>query len=107
MKNNKICISSTGRDLDANVDPRFGRSDYFLIINPDTMNYELIINESQKEMGGAGIKAAERIAKNNVKFVITGKSGEVSKDALSLNIPLANIVTGIAPLNDGSKRLAI
>lgn len=73
--NNKICISSTGKDLDANVDPRFGRSEFFLIINPENKDYELIINESQNEMGGAGIKAAERIAKNNVKYVITGNVG--------------------------------
>ena len=72
---NKICISSTGKDLNANVDPRFGRSEYFLIVDPENKDYELIINESQNEMGGAGIKAAERIAKNDVKYVITGNVG--------------------------------
>ena len=72
---NKICISSTGKDLNANVDPRFGRSEYFLIVDPENKDYELIINESQNEMGGAGIKAAERIARNDVKYVITGNVG--------------------------------
>ena len=33
----KLCISSIGEDLNSNVDPRFGRCDYFLIINPNTM----------------------------------------------------------------------
>ena len=75
MEDNKICISSTGRDLNADVDPRFGRCNYFLVINPDNKEYELIVNESQNEMGGAGIKAAETIAKNNVKVVITGNVG--------------------------------
>ena len=75
MEDNKICISSTGRDLNADVDPRFGRCNYFLVINPDNKEYELIVNESQNEMGGAGIKAAETIAKNNVKYVITGNVG--------------------------------
>ena len=72
---NKICISSTGKDLNANVDPRFGRSEYFLIVDPENMDYELILNESQNEMGGAGIKAAERISRNDVKYVITGNVG--------------------------------
>ena len=74
-KNNKICISSTGENLKAYVDPRFGRCDYFLIINLNNMNFESIKNESSKAMGGAGIQAAESVAKKGVKFVITGNIG--------------------------------
>ncbi len=78
MNNNntvKICISSTGEDLNANVDPRFGRCDYFLIIDPKTMDFESIDNKSSKAMGGAGIQAAEHIAKTGAKVVITGNVG--------------------------------
>ncbi len=79
MNNNnnivKICISSTGEDLNANVDPRFGRCDYFLIIDPNTKKFESIDNKSSKAMGGAGIQAAELVAKTGAKVVITGNVG--------------------------------
>ena len=38
----KICISSTGKNLDAIVDQRFGRCQYFLIIDTDTMKIKTI-----------------------------------------------------------------
>jgi len=59
----KIGISSTGEDLNAQVDPRFGRCQYFLIVDTDTMNFESIPNESAMASGGAGIQAAQTIAK--------------------------------------------
>jgi predicted Fe-Mo cluster-binding NifX family protein len=71
----KIGVTSEGKDLDAKVDPRFGRCNYFLIIDDDTMNFELISNESAMMSGGAGIKAAQTLAKAGVKVVITGNVG--------------------------------
>ena len=93
-KNNKICISSTGEDLNASVDPRFGRCDYFLIINPDNMNFESIKNESSKAMGGAGIKAAESVAKKGVKFVITGNVGPNAFQ--TLKAADVKVITGVS-----------
>ena len=77
MNNNnlKICISSSGEDLNANVDPRFGRCDYFLIVDPNTEKFESIDNKSSKAMGGAGIQAAELVAKTGANVVITGNVG--------------------------------
>ena len=75
MKNSRICISSTGIDLNSDLDPRFGRCDYFLIINTKNMDFEIINNTSSKEFGGAGIKAAELISKKGTDIVITGNVG--------------------------------
>ena len=71
----KICVSSTGKDLDANVDPRFGRCGYFIIIDPKTMNFEFISNKSSIASGGAGIQAAQTVAKTGASTVITGNIG--------------------------------
>ena len=38
----KIAISATGPTLDAEVDPRFGRCQYFIIADPETMEFEAI-----------------------------------------------------------------
>ena len=42
----KIAISSTGSSLDDQIDPRFGRCAYFILIDPETMEYEAIPNQN-------------------------------------------------------------
>jgi len=71
----KIAISATGKDLNSNVDPRFGRCAYFIIVDPDTMEYEAFENQSVMLGGGAGIQAAQFIASKGAEVVITGNCG--------------------------------
>ncbi|GAG38747.1 unnamed protein product, partial [marine sediment metagenome] len=52
----KIAISSTGQNLDASVDARFGRCQYFIIIEPGMMEFEAIPNPSITATHGAGIQ---------------------------------------------------
>ncbi|MCA1793700.1 MAG: hypothetical protein LC660_07485 [Desulfobacteraceae bacterium] len=44
----KIAITSTGRDLSAEVDPRFGRAAYILVVDTDTLDFEIIDNAENK-----------------------------------------------------------
>jgi len=71
----KICVSSTGKDLDAGVDQRFGRCQYFLIVDTETMKVKTISNESTLSSGGAGIQAAQIVAKEGIDSVISGNIG--------------------------------
>ena len=71
----KICVTSIGNNIDSDVDPRFGRCKYFLIIDTDSMNVNPISNESMMASGGAGIQAAQMVAKTGAKTVITGNIG--------------------------------
>ena len=71
----KICITSTGKDLNASVDQRFGRCQYFLIVNTETMDAKAVLNESAMSSGGAGIQAAQIVTKQEVDSVITGNIG--------------------------------
>ena len=71
----KICITSTGKDLNAGVDQRFGRCQYFLIVDMDTMELKTVSNDSALSSGGAGIQAAQIVTKQDVKAVITGNIG--------------------------------
>jgi predicted Fe-Mo cluster-binding NifX family protein len=71
----KICVSSTGKDLNASVDQRFGRCQYFLIVDTETMQVKTIANESALSAGGAGIQAAQIVTKEDVGSVITGNIG--------------------------------
>lgn len=79
----KVCISTTSDNLDAQLDPRFGRCPYFIIINTENMQFEALLNTSANASGGAGIQAAQTIANKGVKKVITGSVGPNAFGALS------------------------
>ena len=74
----KIAISSTGNNLDSEVDARFGRCSYFLIINLENnkiKDFKAIENIGKDQMGGAGITAGEIVAKQKVDAIITVNLG--------------------------------
>jgi predicted Fe-Mo cluster-binding NifX family protein len=71
----KIAVSASGQNLDAQVDPRFGRCGYFIIVDNDTMRFESIPNPGASAGGGAGIQAGQLVANKGVQVVITGNCG--------------------------------
>ena len=71
----KIAISSTGKDLSFQVDHRFGRCAYFIIIETDDMSFEACENENIALSGGVGIQSASFIISKGVKAVLTGNCG--------------------------------
>ena len=72
----RIAVTSTGKDLDSNMDPRFGRAAYFIIVNPETMEYETVENSQNLNLPqGAGIQAGKTVVDNNVDVLITGNCG--------------------------------
>jgi len=79
----KIAVTSSGKDLESNIDPRFGRAAYFIIVNPETMDYKVVENAQNLNLPqGAGIQAGQTIAENNVDFLITGNCGPKAFDVL-------------------------
>jgi predicted Fe-Mo cluster-binding NifX family protein len=79
----KIAISAAGPTLDAEVDPRFGRCQYFIIADPETKEFEAMDNSSAMAAGGAGISAAQAIAGKGVQAVLTGNCGPNAYQVLS------------------------
>lgn len=71
----KIAVTSTGPTLDDQVESRFGRCAYFLIIDSETLEHEAIQNPNIALGGGAGIQSAQLIASKNVEVVLTGNCG--------------------------------
>ena len=71
----KIAITATGPDLNSQVDPRFGRCPYFLIVDPETLDLEVVENSNVAAMSGAGIQSAQLIANKGVKSLLTGNCG--------------------------------
>jgi predicted Fe-Mo cluster-binding NifX family protein len=103
----KICITAKGETFDAEVDPRFGRCKYFLIINTQTNTIKPLSNESLIAAAGAGIQAAQKIAKTGATTVITGNIGPNAYETLSAaDIKVITGITGkvkevLAQFNQG------
>jgi predicted Fe-Mo cluster-binding NifX family protein len=79
----KIAVSSTGKALENEVDPRFGRCQYFILVDPETMEFESMQNSNSMAAGGAGISTAQMIAERKVEAVITGNCGPNAYQVLS------------------------
>ena len=79
----KICVTSSGSDLDSPANPRFGRCGYFIIVDSETMDFQAITNEGAMASGGAGIRAAQLVAAQGVEVVITGAVGPNAHPALT------------------------
>lgn len=72
----KIAISARGSDLQAEVDPRFGRANWLIIYDCDSETFEALDNkENYNAVEGAGIKVAELVVNKNCDAVITGHLG--------------------------------
>jgi predicted Fe-Mo cluster-binding NifX family protein len=90
----RVAISATGATLDAEVDPRFGRCQYFIIADPETMQFEAIENSSAMAAGGAGISAAQMVADKEVQAVLTGNCGPNAYQVLSA--AGVQVITGVS-----------
>jgi predicted Fe-Mo cluster-binding NifX family protein len=88
----KIVVSSTANNLEAQVDPRFGRCAYLIVVDSETMKFEAIANVASEAGGGAGIQTAQLIADKGAKTVITGNVGPNAFKALSAAV--IEIITG-------------
>jgi len=69
--------------LEAQIDPRFGRCQYFVLVDTDTMAFEAIRNEGADSMSGAGIQTAQAIVEKGAQAVITGNVGPNAYQVLS------------------------
>jgi len=89
----RIAISATGPSLDAEVDPRFGRCQHFLIVDTETMEFEAVENTNVMASGGAGIATAQMVASKGVQAVLTGNCGPNAYQTLAA--AGIQVITGI------------
>lgn len=80
----KVAVTSIGQDLESKVDARFGRANWFIVIDTETNQHQVINNEHNLNASqGAGIQTAENISRHNVEAVITGNCGPKAFRTLS------------------------
>jgi predicted Fe-Mo cluster-binding NifX family protein len=81
----KIAISADGPNLDAKVGSRFGTSDYILILDPSTMDFEAVRNPGAAGQPAGGMQAVAIAISKEVKAVLTGYCSPHAKAYLSHN----------------------
>lgn len=72
----KIAITSQGKELSSEIDLRFGRTKFLLVVNTETDGFEVHDNSMNLNAAqGAGIQTGQNIANLDVEAVITGNLG--------------------------------
>ena len=72
----KVAVTSQGPDLSSQVDPRFGRARYFIVVDTDSGEFTAHDNTKNVDaVQGAGIQAGRTVVDLGVAAVITGHVG--------------------------------
>jgi predicted Fe-Mo cluster-binding NifX family protein len=78
----KIIITTVSPTIESEVDPRFGRGAYLLVVDPDTLEWQTHPNPGASASGGAGIQAAQFVTEHKADAVISGDFGPHAFEAL-------------------------
>ncbi|PIE65457.1 MAG: dinitrogenase iron-molybdenum cofactor biosynthesis protein [Desulfobacterales bacterium] len=105
----KIAISSRGPSLEDEVDPRFGRAAYILIVDSESLEYEALDNSANvNALKGAGIQTATTVCDKKADVLMTGYCGPKAFQVLqAADVKVVNDASGsvkdaITQLKDGN-----
>jgi predicted Fe-Mo cluster-binding NifX family protein len=92
----KVAVTAKGSLLDSEVDPRFGRAPYILIVDTETLAFEAVDNgENANAFKGAGIQAATMVSDRGAEVLMTGYCGPKAFTTLeAAGVKVVNDVTG-------------
>ena len=84
----RIAFTTKGTDWDSKMDPRFGRTEHFLVFDEVTNDLVHLNNsDSSKDAHGAGPKTAQNLSEHSCNILVTG------------NGPGGNAATVLAKMN--------
>jgi predicted Fe-Mo cluster-binding NifX family protein len=90
----KIGVSAKSGSMEAEVESRFGRCAFFVIVDSESMRFEAFSNPATSMSGGAGPQTVQEFVNRGAEVILTGHVGPKAEDALSA----ANleVVTGVS-----------
>jgi predicted Fe-Mo cluster-binding NifX family protein len=91
-----VAVTAKGKKLSDEVDPRFGRAPYILIVDTETMEYQALDNKfNVNAFKGAGIQAATMVAEKGAEVLLTGYCGpNAFRTVQAAGMKVVNDVTG-------------
>ena len=93
----KVCVTSSGKSLEDSIDPRFGRCQYFIFVDSQSMQFEAIENPAISAGGGAGTQSGQLVANKGVEVVLTGNVGPNAFNTLqAAGLKIVVGVTGVS-----------
>jgi predicted Fe-Mo cluster-binding NifX family protein len=101
----KVGISAAGKDLNAQVDNRFGRCPWFLVVDTASLAFSAVENRHAEEATGAGVAVATDLIDAHVDAVISGQVGPKAYEVLkAMGIDIF-LVSGSVSVKDALERL--
>jgi predicted Fe-Mo cluster-binding NifX family protein len=92
----KVAVTSKGEELSSEIDPRFGRAPFILIVDTETMAFEALDNSTNvNAFKGAGIQAATMVADKGAEVLLTGYCGpNAYTTVMAAGVKVVSDVTG-------------
>jgi len=78
----KLVITATSDQIDQPFNPRFGRCEYFILVDSETQAWQAFPNPAREAGGGAGPQAVQFISKLGAQTVVSGHYGPNAFSAL-------------------------
>ena len=78
----KIAISSRDGESDSPFSSRFGRCNYFVIVDSETHSWDVLPNPAATSRGGAGAQVVQFLSDNGIEAIISGRYGPNAFSAL-------------------------
>ncbi len=78
----KLAIPASGPTLDDQVDNRFARAPYIILINPEDGETSSLANPYAQEGGGVGPRVVQLLVQNQVTHLIAPRIGGHAETAL-------------------------
>lgn len=91
----KLAFPVTQKSIETEVNSVFGRAEYFLLADSNTLEYEVYDNPATSSSGGAGIVAAQKIVDIGADVLITYQCGKNALDVLeAASVKIVGAVPG-------------
>lgn len=92
----KVAVTAKGKTIESEVDPRFGRAAFFLIVDTESFDFEVVDNsENLNAFKGAGIQAATAVSQKGAEVLLTGFCGpNAFKTLNAAGVKVANDAKG-------------
>jgi predicted outer membrane repeat protein len=88
----KTAITSSGDNMQALLDPRFGRAEYYCIYDDESDEITFIKNTAKDMKSGSGLKAVETLLLHDIDKVVSIDFGPKAKSVLKdLDIQMISV----------------